>query len=89
MPNFALDDLYEEYNAKTLRTLLNRMLKKNPEYAGCTIVTYVVNDSGETRMMVCPTRDEVRQIFLSPHCRDARTVRAADKPEESEEADAA
>ncbi len=89
MPNFALDDMYEEYNTKTMRTLLNRMIKKNPEYSECTIVTYVVKDSGETRIMVCPSRDEVRQIFLSPHCQDARTVRAADPSEESEEADAA
>lgn len=88
MPNFALDDLFEEHKTKNLRTLLNRMLKKTPEWAECTIVTYVVKDTGETRMMVCPTRDEVRQIFLSPHCTDARTVRSADKPEESE-ADAA
>lgn len=88
MPNFALDDMYEEHNTKTMRTLINRMLKKNPDWAECTIVTYVVKDSGETRIMVCPTRDEVRQIFLSPHCTEARTVRAADEPEE-EEADAA
>ena len=89
MPNFALDDMYEEHGTQRMRTLLNRMIKKNPEYAECTIVTYVVKDSGETRIMVCPSRDEVRQIFLSPHCQDARTVRAADPPEESEEADAA
>lgn len=89
MPNFALDDMYEEYNTKRMPTLLNRMIKKNPDYAECTIVTYIVKDSGETRIMVCPTRDEVRQIFLSPHCQEARTVRGADPSEDSEEADAA
>ena len=86
MPNFALADMQTEYKSKNMRVLLARMIKKHPDWAECTVVTYVVNDTGETRMMVCPTRDEVRQIFLSPHCRDAHTVRAPDKVEESEAA---
>lgn len=89
MPNFALEDLQEEYRSKNMRTLVNRMLKKHPDWTECAIVAYVVKDTEETRVMVCPTRDEVRQIFLSPHCRDARTVRPADPVEETEEADAA
>lgn len=89
MPNFALADLQKEYNTNRKRTMINRMLREHPDWAECTIVTYVVKDTGESRVMVCPTRDEVRQIFLSPHCRDARTLRQADEPEEEEEADAA
>lgn len=86
MPNFSLVQLHDEYKTKNMRVLLSRLLKKHPEWAECTIVTYIVNDTGETRMMVCPTRDEVRQIFLSPHCRDAQTIRAADKPAEADAA---
>ena len=80
MPNFALEALRTEYKTKNMRVLLARLLKRHPEWSGCTIVSYVVKDTGETRVMVCPTRDEVRQIFLSPHCKDAVTLRAADKP---------
>jgi len=86
MPNFDLRKLQQEYNTKNLRVLLSRMLKKHPDYGDCTIVTYEVVDSGDTRLMVCGTRDEVRQVFLSPHCRAARTVRAADQSENSDAA---
>ncbi|MDX1623724.1 MAG: hypothetical protein R3199_07060 [Gemmatimonadota bacterium] len=90
MPNFSLEDLKKEYETDRMRTLINRMLREHPDWAECSIVSYVVNDTGETRVMVCPTQDEVRQIFLSPHCREARTLRVADEPETEEaEADAA
>lgn len=77
MPNFNLHNLHKEYDTKNMRVLLSRMLKSHPEYADHTIVTYEVLDSGETRLQVCTSRDEVRQVFLSPHCSEARTVRAA------------
>ncbi|HUP19719.1 MAG TPA: hypothetical protein VM778_07170 [Gemmatimonadota bacterium] len=86
MPNFSLALMQTEYKTKNMRVLLARMIKKHPEWSECTIVTYVVTDTGDTRIMVCPSKDEVRQIFLSPHCRNAHTVRAADKAEESEAA---
>jgi hypothetical protein len=57
-----------------MRVLLSRLIKKNPEFRDRTIVTYEVRDSGDMRLQVCADRDEVRQVFLSPHCREARTV---------------
>lgn len=74
MPNYDLQKLRVEYNTKNIRVLVSRLLKKNPEFRERTIVTYEVRDSGDTRLQVCANRDEVRQVFLSPHCREARTV---------------
>ena len=74
MPNYDLHKLHAEYNTKNMRVLLSRLLKKNPEVRDRTIVTYEVRDSGDMRLQVCVDRDEVRQVFLSPHCREARTV---------------
>jgi len=74
MPNYDLHKLHEEYNTKNMRVLVSRLIKKNPEFKGLTIVTYEVRDSGDIRLQVCADRDEVRQVFLSPHCREARTV---------------
>ena len=75
MPNFDLTTLESEYKTKNLSVLLKRMLKRHPEYKEHTIVRYEVRDSGDTRIQVCVSRDEVRQVFLSPHCRDAQTLR--------------
>lgn len=83
MPNYDLYKLREEYNTRNMRVLLSRLLKKNPEFRECTIVTYEVRDSGDIRLQVCTDRDEVRQVFLSPHCREARTVWTAPADEES------
>lgn len=88
MHNFDLAELQDEYNTKTMRVLLKRMVKKNPEFENLTVVTYEVSDTGTQRLQVCETRDEVRQIFLSPHCRDARTVQRG-KDEEADQSDAA
>ena len=77
MPNYDLHKLHEEYNTKNMRVLVSRLLKKNPEFRERTIVTYEVRDSGDIRLQVCSDRDEVRQVFLSPHCRQARTVYTA------------
>lgn len=74
MPNYDLHKLHTEYNTKNIRVLLSRLIKKNPEFRERTIVTYEVRDSGNIRLQVCNDRDEVRQVFLSPHCRRARTV---------------
>jgi len=74
MPNYDLHKLHTEYNTKNIRVLLSRLIKKNPEFRDCTIVTYEVRDSGDIRLQVCNDRDEVRQVFLSPHCKQARTV---------------
>lgn len=86
MSNFDLHQLHRTYNTTDLKGLLGQLLKECPEYATQTIVTYTVRDTGETRLMACRSRDEVRQVFLSPHCTDARTVRAADPVEESDAA---
>lgn len=75
MLNFGLQSLQKKYATKNIRVLLARMLKEHPDYAEHTIVTYEVRDSGDTRLQVCTTRDEVRQVFLSPHCTAARTIR--------------
>ncbi|CAN5774593.1 hypothetical protein BH20GEM1_BH20GEM1_03080 [soil metagenome] len=74
MPNYDLHKLHTEYNTKNIRVLLSRLMKKNPEFRDRTIVTYEVRDSGDIRLQVCNDRDEVRQVFLSPHCKAARTV---------------
>lgn len=74
MPNYDLHKLHTEYGTKNIRVLLSRLLKKNPDFRERTIVTYEVRDSGDIRLQVCLNRDEVRQVFLSPHCRQARTV---------------
>lgn len=86
MPNFDLAELHEQYRTKNVRVLVDRMLKKNPEYGEFTIVTYEVVDSGDQRLQVCTSRDEVRQVFLSPHCKGAKTVR---RGEETDQSDAA
>jgi hypothetical protein len=69
-----------------MRVLLSRLLKSQPDYRAGTIVTYKVRDTGDFRLQVCTDRDEVRQIFLSPHCADARTVRQPDVEETSDAA---
>jgi hypothetical protein len=75
MPNFDLNGLKKQYKTNNMRVLMARMVKQHPEYGECTFVTYQVRDSGDTRLQVCTTREEVRQVFLSPHCRGAVTVR--------------
>ena len=82
MPNFDLAALQEEYKSRNMRVLLSRHLKRHPDFRSGTIVTYKVRDTGDFRLQVCTNRDEVRQIFLSPHCTEARTVRQPD-PEEA------
>lgn len=82
MPNFDLAALQGEYKSRNMRVLLARLLKRNPDFRSGTIVTYKVRDTGDFRLQVCTNRDEVRQIFLSPHCTEARTVRQPD-PEEA------
>ncbi|MGH7587341.1 MAG: hypothetical protein ACRELU_01995 [Gemmatimonadota bacterium] len=81
MPNFDLTALQGEYKSRNMRVLLSRLLKRNPDYRSGTIVTYKVRDTGDFRLQVCTNRDEVRQIFLSPHCTEARTVRQPDAEE--------
>ena len=75
MPNYDLHKLHTEFDTRNIRVLLSRLMKKNPEFRERTIVTYEVRDTGDMRLQVCSDRDEVRQVFLSPHCRDAVTVR--------------
>ena len=75
MPNFDLSALKKQYKTNNMRVLMSRMLKQHPEYDDFTIVMYQVRDSGDTRLQICETREEVRQVFISPHCRDAVTVR--------------
>lgn len=82
MPNFDLTALQGEYKSRNMRVLLSRLLKRHPDFRSGTIVTYKVRDTGDFRLQVCTNRDEVRQIFLSPHCAEARTVRQPD-PEEA------
>ena len=77
MPNYDLHKLHTEFDTKNIRVLLSRLMKKNPEFRERTIVTYEVRDTGDMRLQVCSDRDEVRQVFLSPHCREARTVYTA------------
>lgn len=86
MPNFDLSGLQERYKTRNMRVLLSRLLKTQPDYRAGTIVTYKVRDTGDFRLQVCTDRDEVRQIFLSPHCADARTVRQPDVEETSDAA---
>lgn len=86
MPNFDLSALQERYKTRNMRVLLSRLLKSQPDYRAGTIVTYKVRDTGDFRLQVCTDRDEVRQIFLSPHCADARTVRQPDVEETSDAA---
>ena len=75
MPNFDLNGLKTQYKTNNMRVLLSRMVKQHPDYADCTFVTYQVRDTGDTRLQVCLTREEVRQVFMSPHCQGALTVR--------------
>ena len=82
MPNFDLAALQDEYKSRNMRVLLSRLLKRHPDFRSGTIVTYKVRDTGDFRLQVCTNRDEVRQIFLSPHCTEAHTVRQPD-PEEA------
>ncbi|HKY60257.1 MAG TPA: hypothetical protein VJP59_04520 [Gemmatimonadota bacterium] len=82
MPNFDLAALQSEYKTRNMRVLLSRLLKRHPDFRSGTIVTYKVRDTGDFRLQVCTERDEVRQVFLSPHCTEARTVRQPD-PEEA------
>jgi hypothetical protein len=82
MPNFDLAALQGEYKSRNMRVLLSRLLKRHPDFRSGTIVTYKVRDTGDFRLQVCTNRDEVRQIFLSPHCTEARTIRQPD-PEEA------
>jgi hypothetical protein len=77
MPNYDLHKLHTEFDTKNIRVLLSRLMKKNPEFRERTIVTYEVRDTGDMRLQVCSDRDEVRQVVLSPHCREARTVYTA------------
>lgn len=86
MPNFDLSALQKRYDTRNMRVLLSRLLKENPEYKRNTIVAYQVRDTGDIRVQVCTSRDEVRQVFLSPHCEEARTLRAADPDEKSDAA---
>lgn len=83
MPNYDLHKLHDEYNTRNMRVLVSRLLKKNPDFRERTIVTYEVRDTGDIRLQVCADRDEVRQVFLSPHCRQARTVYTAPEEEDS------
>ena len=85
MPNFDLAKLESEYKTRKLSVILKRMLKRHPEYEEHTIVRYEVRDSGDTRVQVCTSRDEVRQVFLSPHCRDAHTLRRGAAEENGDE----
>jgi hypothetical protein len=87
--NFDLERLRDRYSTRNMRVLLARMLKDRPEYKKQTIVTYEVRDTGGTRLQVCAGRDELRQVFLSPHCKDARTVRTPDPEPQDEQSDAA
>ena len=89
MANFDLEKLRDRYSTRNMRVLLARMLKDRPEYKKQTIVTYEVRDTGGTRLQVCAGRDELRQVFLSPHCKDARTVRTPDPEPKDEQSDAA
>lgn len=82
MPNFDLAALQHEHKTRNMRVLLSRLLKRHPDFRSGTIVTYKVRDTGDFRLQVCINRDEVRQVFLSPHCTEARTVRQPD-PEEA------
>jgi hypothetical protein len=86
MPNFDLSALQDKYKTRNMRVLLSRLLKEHPDYRAGTIVTYKVRDTGDFRVQVCTNRDEVRQVFLSPHCTEARTVRQADPTEEKSDA---
>ncbi len=86
MPNFDLSALQDQYKTRNMRVLLSRLLKTQPDYRAGTIVTYKVRDTGDFRLQVCTDRDEVRQIFLSPHCTEARTVRQPDAEETSDAA---
>lgn len=81
MPNFDLAALQREYKTRNMRVLLSRILKRHPDYRSGTIVTYKVRDTGDFRLQICTNRDEVRQVFLSPHCTEARTVRQPDPQE--------
>ena len=83
MPNFDLAALQDEYKSRNMRVLLSRLLKRHPDFRSGTIVTYKVRDTGDFRLQVCTDRDEVRQVFLSPHCTEARTVRQPDPKEAS------
>lgn len=87
MPNFDLAELQKRFDTRNMRVLLSRLLKSHPDYRTGTIVTYKVRDTGDFRLQVCTDRDEVRQVFLSPHCTEARTVRQPDP--EAEKSDAA
>lgn len=89
MPNFDLNGLKKQYKTNNIRVLISRMLKQHPEYREGTFVTYQVRDNGGTRLQVCMTRDEVRQVFLSPHCSEAITVRRGDNGTEKAASDAA
>lgn len=86
MPNFDLTGLQKKYDTRNMRVLLSRLLKNHPDFRAGTIVTYKVRDTGDFRLQVCTDRDEVRQVFLSPHCTEARTVRQPDPVEESDAA---
>ncbi|MGH7550803.1 MAG: hypothetical protein ACREMD_11395 [Gemmatimonadota bacterium] len=86
MPNFDLSALQDQYRTRNMRVLLSRLLKRQPDYRAGTIVTYKVRDTGDFRLQICTNRDEVRQIFLSPHCAEARTVRQPDPEEEKSDA---
>ena len=89
MANFDLEKLREQYSTRNMRVLLARMLKDRPEYRTQTIVIYQVRDTGGTRLQTCDGRDELRQVFLSPHCKDARTIRVPDPELQDEQSDAA
>lgn len=88
MANYPLSALQDQYATRNMRVLLSRLLKEHPEYRRQTIVTYQVLDTGDQRLQICDGRDELRQVFLSPHCTDARTVRTPD-PDPQDEQDAA
>lgn len=86
MPNFDLTELQDRFDTRNMRVLLSRLLKRHPDYRAGTIVTYKVRDTGDFRLQICTDRDEVRQVFLSPHCTEARTVRQPDPEEKSDAA---
>ena len=89
MANFDLEVLQDQYDTRNMRVLVSRLLKDHPDFRTRTIVTYQVRDTGGSRLQVCNGRDELRQVFLSPHCSGARTVRNADPEPEEEQSDAA
>jgi hypothetical protein len=53
------------------------------------LLARMLSDTGGTRLQICAGRDELRQVFLSPHCKDAQTIRTPDPGPQDEQSDAA